>query len=212
MFKSYRKEIEQIQRSTPNSAALTLHFLTREDADKEQAQADKEIGALKQKVKAKDIVISEKDKIIAELKANGMHFHAQRKVASQIDIISEKILQSDLNAEIERAKSLTKFKPAGHARGLSEVPFSIETHKKSAATRLYEDITNILVINLRTERNAEVEGETDVIISCMYTHGGELEVVQKRSEFLRTLFILLLTAFGRPEFYPSQLLGDERQR
>lgn len=73
VFKSYRKEIDQIQRSTPNSAALTLHFLTREDADREQAHADKEIGSLKQKLKAKDVMISEKDKIIVELKQSGVY-------------------------------------------------------------------------------------------------------------------------------------------
>jgi hypothetical protein len=76
-------------------------------------------------------------------------------------------LRSDLKVEIERGKALA-VRPPGHSRALSEAP-GVETQKKAAAIRLYEDFTNILVLGVKTERN-ESSDKDDTIYQCLYTH------------------------------------------
>jgi hypothetical protein len=63
-----------MRRLTSANSSLNLHFLTREAADEEKREAKDQINSLNRTIQAKDAVISEKDKRIAELQEAGMSF------------------------------------------------------------------------------------------------------------------------------------------
>ena len=177
-YKAYNRELRKMERSASSNSSLTLHFLSREDADEEKKGVEKEISSLKQTVQAKDSIILQKDKRIAELESAGVHFLLTQWPAMNIDFFSVQELTSDLKAEIDRGKFLTaKSKSSTHPRVLSEVP-SIDTQKKASAVRLYEDLTNILVLGVKTERNEQSDKE-DTVFQCLYTHQGEPRTISK---------------------------------
>jgi len=80
------------------------------------------------------------------------------------------LLRSDLKAEIERARTL-----AGRA-GSKPPP---DTNHHVAVTSLYEDLTNILVTGVKSERDPQLPGGS-TNYQCVYTQRSDTTA---RSEF-----------------------------
>ena len=77
--------------------------------------------------------------------------------------ITETLLRGDLKAEIERAKTLT-------GRANSKPP--TDTNHQAAVTLLYEDLTNILVTGVKSERDPELPGGS-TNYQCVYTQRSD---------------------------------------
>ncbi|PCH37755.1 hypothetical protein WOLCODRAFT_114105 [Wolfiporia cocos MD-104 SS10] len=125
-------------------------FLIREAADAKQEAVKREVGQWKDLAKQKDELISQKDKDIAALKEE------------------EKLLKTQLAAEIERAKSLanTRQPPSTVVRTHTK---PTDDPKNALVIRLYEDSTNLLITSAKIEKSKYLNLDTPVY-TCIYTH------------------------------------------
>lgn len=92
-----------------------------------------------------------------------------------------------LNAEIERSKQLTARSGGKDVVGKGRAPNGTsvkpEGLKQSNAYRLYEDMTNILIIDCR----CELAGDTDEeqwVYSCLYSLEGKTSFVPSLLPFI----------------------------
>lgn len=83
------------------------------------------------------------------------------------------MLRSDLKAEIERAKTLT-------GRASSKPPPDI--NHQAAITSLYEDLTNILVTSVRSERDPQLPG-VSTNYQCVYTQRSDTSARSKNPSY-----------------------------
>lgn len=84
------------------------------------------------------------------------------------------MLQAELNAEVERSKSLASRNPpptaargAAKRGGMSDVA----DPKLSAVFSLYEDVTNLLVLKVRLEKGS-FPGTEEKVFDCIYSAPG----------------------------------------
>ena len=75
------------------------------------------------------------------------------------ETVTETLLRSDLKAEIERGRALA-------GRASSKPP--PDTNHQAAVTSLYEDLTNILVTGVKSERDPQLPGKS-TNYQCVYT-------------------------------------------
>ncbi|KAF8511126.1 hypothetical protein BU17DRAFT_97470 [Hysterangium stoloniferum] len=127
------------------SGSSTLHFLTRETADQEKQEIQKEIAKLKNIVKEKDALIARKDTENRELE----------------DTV--RTLRADLKAEIDNTKALTS---RNHPPSSSKQAHKPDP-KHAMVIRLYEELTGVLVTNVRHEPGQFKED--DAIYTCVQT-------------------------------------------
>lgn len=128
-----------------------LNLITREAADQEQRTMEKELARWKDVAEEKEKRIVEKDQRIAELE--------QR----------EKELSYELNAEIERSKALaakSSRNPPSVPRGR---PGGADDPKHTEVIRFYEDLTNLLVCNMKLQKGKHFSLD-EWILSCVYTY------------------------------------------
>ncbi|KAG2157480.1 hypothetical protein DEU56DRAFT_764884 [Suillus clintonianus] len=149
-FRSSELHSNPPSRSThppPNSSTSSIpHFLTRATADAEQRSMQDELARMRDELVAKDAVVEERERRIAELQQ------------------SVKDIRVELDAEIARSKELLERKPHPHTK-----TFSTDTDPKhTAAIRFYEDFSNLLVLNIKWEPREGVED--DILHTCVYTH------------------------------------------
>ena len=78
----------------------------------------------------------------------------------------EKILRSDLAAEIERGNHLSKNPPPSSARTHTKPP---DDPKNALVIRLYEDMTNCLIVSAKVGKSAYFNLD-EPVFSCVYTH------------------------------------------
>ncbi|EMD37953.1 hypothetical protein CERSUDRAFT_82184, partial [Gelatoporia subvermispora B] len=138
----------QIARAKTSSApekGFALHFLTREAADEEKAALAQDVEKLRAQVKQRDAQLAE-----------------AREQA--------KVLRSDLEAEIERAKALARSAPPAAAR--AGAPRAADDRKHAEVIKLYEDMTNFLITNVKIEKSPSLELE-ELVYMCIYTAGQE---------------------------------------
>ncbi|KAI0311601.1 hypothetical protein OF83DRAFT_1177414 [Amylostereum chailletii] len=142
--------IARIEPMLKPGRAPYLRFLTREAADKEQQAKQKEIDRLNQ-------VISDQQAQLDEREEHYKVLEAQLRDT-----------RAELTAEINRGKELVALKPARNPPG------TVHTHsdpKTGFAITLYEDITNLLITNLRVQPSqVEDVPADDLIYTCVYTH------------------------------------------
>lgn len=79
------------------------------------------------------------------------------------EYITETLLRSDLKAEIERTKSLA-------GRASSKPPTDI--NHQAAVILLYEDLTNILITGVKSERDPQLPGGS-TNYQCVYTQRSD---------------------------------------
>ncbi|RDB20981.1 hypothetical protein Hypma_011820 [Hypsizygus marmoreus] len=151
---------EPLMRSGKTSV---LHLLTREAADEEKRTLEKEVTRWKDVATERQKTIDEKDGRIAELEK------------------TEKDLQVELKAEIDRTALLA----ARPNRNLPSVvrsgrPGGGDDPRHAAVLRFYEDLTNLLVTNMKPSSGKYLDME-EWLFSCIYTHNGADEDGNKKS-------------------------------
>ncbi|CAL1705247.1 unnamed protein product [Somion occarium] len=132
---------EQAKLITASNSGM-LHFLSREDADKEKKEVEDNVLHWKQ-------VAAQKDE----------------EIVAQTQQIQQ--LETELKAEIERAKTLAARNPlpsASRNNGTAKVDGSGAT----AVICLYETMTNVLVLNT-TIKPSEFHGKEEHEFDCIYS-------------------------------------------
>lgn len=71
LIKELTSQLARVEPLSRTGQAVALHFLTREAADEEKRAAEQDISCLQEVIKAKDSVIDERTKRIAELEQLG---------------------------------------------------------------------------------------------------------------------------------------------
>ena len=74
----------------------------------------------------------------------------------------------ELNAEIERSKSLASRAP-GPVASRSAKPTSSEP-RNTPVIKLYEDMTNILITNVKVEKSPDWPDVDEESLTCIYTY------------------------------------------
>ncbi|PFH54148.1 hypothetical protein AMATHDRAFT_135780 [Amanita thiersii Skay4041] len=174
LIKELTSQLAQKETLTLKGKDSILHMITREAADEEKRLLEKELAQLKDVLAGKTQKLKEKDKLIAELE--------QR----------EREARFELNVEIERSKTLAD---KSAVRGLQAAPRSrtgaagLEDSKNVKVIRFYEDITNLLVTNMRHQAGQR-PGQDEWTFTCIYTYsenGISPDALQKSLSFtLRT--------------------------
>ncbi|KAA1469339.1 hypothetical protein DENSPDRAFT_834928 [Dentipellis sp. KUC8613] len=132
-----------------------LRFLTQEQADESKVTVEREVERLRGIIKEKDGVIAQKDAKI---------HHAEQALA-------EKAME--LKLEIKRCEDLqTKLSrdpPPSGLRGRAAPGAAHNDPKNGSAISLYEDMTNLLITNMRFEKSDFPDFDNE-IFQCMFTH------------------------------------------
>ncbi|OSD08335.1 hypothetical protein PYCCODRAFT_1356535 [Trametes coccinea BRFM310] len=144
-------QLSKLQSSSKSSKSYTLHFLTREAAEEEKQALREENLRLKEVIKQRDATIASKDKEIQALQENA------------------KVMQKELDAEIERSKSLAARAPAPTAVARQHAPAPNEP-RNTPVIRLYEDMTNILVTGVKIDKSPDFPQLDEEILSCIFTY------------------------------------------
>ncbi|KAG2147215.1 hypothetical protein BD769DRAFT_1414918 [Suillus cothurnatus] len=134
-----------IQPPPSSSTSAIPHFLTRATADAEQRTLHDKLARLRDELAAKDAVIEERERRIAELEQ------------------SVKDIRVELDAEIARSKQLLARQPIPHTKTSS----TDADPKLSAIIQFYEDFSNLLVLNIKWEPRDGMED--DIVHTCVYT-------------------------------------------
>ncbi|KAI0256871.1 hypothetical protein BJV78DRAFT_314631 [Lactifluus subvellereus] len=156
----------QIARLTPmlkdgRTSTSTLHFLTREAADEENRVLEERFRKVQEDLRQKDAVIKDKDARIAALN-------------EQLETT-----QADLKAEIAHSQTLqnrsTKGQrepPASALRGRATQETLINDPKHGVTIRLYEDLTNLIVLSAKMQESpyAHLNDLDEIIYKCVFSH------------------------------------------
>lgn len=131
----------------PSSSTPAIpHFLTRATADAEQRTLHDKLAHMRDELAAKDAVIEERKRRIAELEQ------------------SVKDIRVELDAEIARSKQLLARQPHTHTK----ISSTDADQKHSATIQFYEDFSNLLVLNIKWEPREGIED--DIVYTCVYTY------------------------------------------
>ncbi|OCH85692.1 hypothetical protein OBBRIDRAFT_797914 [Obba rivulosa] len=149
LIQELTSQIARLKTSTASEKGWALHFLTREAADEEKAALEQELRKLKDQIRQRDVQLAQKDKEIAGAEAQA------------------NLLRSDLEVEIERGKALARNAPPTVARAAH--PKVVGDHKNAEVIKLYEDMTNFLVINVRIEKSPYFDLE-EPVYTCMFSN------------------------------------------
>ncbi|KAI0658805.1 hypothetical protein C8Q70DRAFT_916797 [Cubamyces menziesii] len=170
-------QLSKLQSSAKSGgkSQTTLHFLTREAAEEEKQALREENVRLKEVIKQRDATIASKDKQIQTLQDEA------------------KIIQKELDAEIERSKALAARAPAPQITR-QQKPTPSES-RNTPVIRLYEDMTNILVTGTKVEKNAHYPDLDEDVLTCIYTYQNP----EEGSAFCQSLNFSLRNTYEYPE-------------
>ncbi|KAF9246422.1 hypothetical protein BU15DRAFT_70516 [Melanogaster broomeanus] len=155
LIKELTSQLARIEPLSRKGQGVALHFLTREAADEEKRAAEQDILRLEENIKQKDSAIVEKTKRIAELEQSVQDANRER------------------DTEIQRSKELlARAAPKGtpsNSRSHTRRPFGADDPKITEVIKFYEDMSNLLVTNVKFETVPDEE-EPEVIFHCIYTY------------------------------------------
>jgi len=192
LIKELTTQLTRLEPLSRTGQAVALHFLTREAADEEKRAAEQDISRLQEVVKAKESLVDEKSKRIVELE------HSVQ------DAIRER------DAEIERSKELlARAAPKGspNSRPRPKRPFGTDDSKMTEVIKFYEDMSNLLITNVKFEHVPDSE-EPDIVFHCIYTYyemtrrGDDIE--GERIDEISIVFTMrIFNGFGGPDGEPA---------
>ncbi|KZT09736.1 uncharacterized protein LAESUDRAFT_735379 [Laetiporus sulphureus 93-53] len=148
LIKELTSQLTKTKALGASAKASVVQFLTREAADEEKLAVEREVERCRDIIKNRDQQLAEKDKRIQDLE------------------VQETILRSDLAAEIERGNHLSKNPPPPSARTHTKPP---DDPKNALVIRLYEDMTNCLIVSAKVGKSAYFNLD-EPVFSCVYTH------------------------------------------
>jgi len=100
-------------------------------------------------------------------------------------------MKYELNAEIERSKGLVAKSLRNPPSALRSRPGGADDPKHAEVIRFYEDLTNLLVCNMRLQKGRYFNLD-DWILSCIYTYtdtDDDTPSASRKSEFMNPLLI-----------------------
>ncbi|KAK0451114.1 hypothetical protein EV421DRAFT_1899338 [Armillaria borealis] len=152
-----------------------LHLMTREAVDEEKETLERDVQRYKGRVEVCDRDLKEKDKTILEQEQTSLSIAAfLLKAISYLRLVKD--LRVELQAEIDRANTLAKDprRPPGSAqRNRGQTVLGAQEPKHGATIQFYEDVTNLLITNVRNEKCSKRDKEEDWILTCIYTYVDE---------------------------------------
>ncbi|KIL00940.1 hypothetical protein PAXRUDRAFT_821149 [Paxillus rubicundulus Ve08.2h10] len=155
LIKELTSQLARIEPLARTGQGVALHFLTREAADEEKRMAEQDVSRLEEIIKRKDSTLAEKTKRIAELEQLVQDANHER------------------DAEIERSKELlARAAPKGtpsNPRSNTRRPFGTDDPKMTEVIKFYEDMSNLLVTNVKFEVVPDSE-EPEILFHCIYTY------------------------------------------
>ncbi|CDO77647.1 hypothetical protein BN946_scf184963.g4 [Trametes cinnabarina] len=166
-------QLAKLQSSSKSNKSHTLHFLTREVAEEEKQALRDENLRLKDVIKQRDATIASKDKQIHALQEEGMFPRPRLSVLPAAAHLRAppnlaKTVKKELDAEIERSKSLARTPaPTAAARQQKLTP---SEPRNTPVIRLYEDMTNILVTGVKIDKSPDFPELDEEILACIYTY------------------------------------------
>src|ERR1700722_17894058 len=101
-------------------------------------------------------------------------------------LASVKDAQIELKAEIERSKVLGSKAAPSSSKNRTSVDAG-ENLKNTEVLKLYEDMTNLLVTNVRYQKGKYLEYD-DCILTCVYTYLNENNSSDEKSRFISYCF------------------------
>ncbi|KAI0273424.1 hypothetical protein BC834DRAFT_965951 [Gloeopeniophorella convolvens] len=162
LIKELTAQIARLNPMLREGRTSTLHFLTREAADEEKRSLEDRLEQVRETLKQKDTVIKDKDSRIATLE-------------EQLETT-----QTDLKAEIAHSQTLqtkntraARDPPGSTLRGRDAADPLIGDPKHGITIRLYEDLTNLIVLNAKIHPGpfAHLNLE-DTTYTCVWSHGA----------------------------------------
>jgi len=98
-------------------------------------------------------------------------FHSQKTLNFVFTILfSDRVLQLQLSAEIERAKALAaQPRPPGSQLRPGPVANTSQDPKIGTVIGFYEDLTNVIVPTMKTQPGKYLDTD-EWILNCCYTH------------------------------------------
>lgn len=137
-------------------------------------------------IRERDQIVKDRDDEISGLKASGMVSLLLLLKLSDLILYLVDDLRYELQLEIERAKSLSSQKPPDSAsRGRQgRVLGPNEDPKMAEVVRFYEDLTNLLVTDIKPQPGRYLLLE-DWLLTCVYSYR---DVVDARSSSKSVLF------------------------
>ncbi|KAH9928473.1 uncharacterized protein BXZ73DRAFT_48442, partial [Epithele typhae] len=148
-------QLSQLQSPSKSSAngTHTLHFMTREAADAEKKALLEENSRLKEALKQRDAAVTAKEQEVLDAREEA------------------KMTKKELELEIERSKTMVS------RTGGPLVPRSIKATatelRNAVVIKLYEDMTNFLVMNVKMEKSPEWPDIEEELMTCVYTYSSE---------------------------------------
>ena len=174
LIRGLEEQLAQLQSPSKAGSSYTLHFLTREAADEEKKAQLEENKKLKDVIKQRDATIAAKEREINEAREEGAsdlvactssHLYGSLPIAGAT--------RKELDAEIERSKSLASRAP-GPVASRSTKPTSSEV-RNTPVIKLYEDMTNILITNVKVEKSPDWPDVDEESLTCIYTYSNPEE-------------------------------------
>lgn len=160
--------LSRVDALSRSSGGTSLHFLTRETADEEKQDVQREVSMLKKTIKEKDKTINEKEIANKKLDDTSMlffpfssHIPVSLIVSSSLTV---QVLRADLKAEIENTKALASRNPPSSSSKHSSKPVD---PKHALVIRLYEEMTNVLITNVKHEPGQYKDD--DAVYTCVQT-------------------------------------------
>jgi hypothetical protein len=156
-------------------------------------------------IRERDNTVKARDQEISELKASGTlsNFFPLLEFFDYIPFCPVDDLRYELQAEIERGKSLSSQKQpdsASRARR-GRVLNQNEDPKMAEVVRFYEDLTNLLVTDIKPQPARYLQLE-DWLLTCVYSHR---DVVATRSSPAKSVFSFDNSTFSALTFYQACL-------
>jgi len=195
LIKELTSQLARVDHLTKTGQTAAVQFLTREAADEEKRGAEEEVTRLREVIKQKDRMLVEKDKKIAELEESALQ------------------IRRELDTEIAHSKALqannNRAATASSATANPRKVYGTDDPKNAAVIKLYEEITNLLVVNVKHEPNQDPTVQTpDTVFTLIYTwqesardDEDEEITMQKSINFMLRLY------YGPPDSEP----GEENQ-
>ena len=164
------KEQAKLIEASTSGKPYMLHFLSREAADEEKKEIEKELARWKEVVKQRDVQLIEKDKQIAGLENQSECFLLGIEPIYKLCLFDfpDTLLNRELQAEVERAKTLkVKNSPRSEYQGPRTAMPDIKDPLVSAVHRLYEDLTNLLILRVTLQKSQWPGMPDDRLFDCI---------------------------------------------
>jgi hypothetical protein len=201
LIKELTSQLSRKERLTRTGKTSVLNLITREAADEEQRNIEKEVTLWKRLAEEKELSIGLRDERITELEQKGSW--SLKFPILWLNFAIERQLAYELNLEIERSKELAIKVSRKAPAAARDRPGGADDPKHAEVIRFYEDLTNLLVCSMKLQK-ANRFNLDEWVLSCIYSYEANSDPNVKKSVYI-ILFvrrtIIVTTICFRSELY-----------